>query len=387
MCWGIVGSKGGSTSVDDVIGEDFVTISVGREHACALRANGTGACWDGWWSEEDDLTPLDRTFKSISAGNWHTCALSVSGEAICWGDNDYGQSDPKVGPFVSISAGFRHTCAVKESGQPVCWGDDRAGQASPPSGLRLALPSGASSRQVSPSEDSLSVASVLARFSTNDPTEGETRSDAVGEIISMYTEGYSDREQVLDLLHTMSPELSINKRRKAADELGRIAEGGRWDENDTEEGAFYLATLIAGDEPNAGERVEAAYEMVVLYGVGELEAEHGLDLMNTIAPGLSINERRQAAAALARLSADDDWSAADKMEAASEVFRLVTGVPLNADERMSAAVDLAGVGVRVFDKGDEFDDRDLDAAAEIIKQSLSGDLTAESLESILSSGN
>ena len=44
--------------------------------------------------------------------------------------------------------------------------------------------------------------------------------------------------------------------------------------------------------------------------------------MNTVPPGLSINKRRQAAAALAKLSSDIGWDAADRMRAASEVFRL-----------------------------------------------------------------
>ena len=67
--------------------------------------------------------------------------------------------------------------------------------------------------------------------------------------------------------------------------------------------------------------------MVVLYETGDLDADRGQDLMNTNAPGLSINENMQAVAALARLSEDDDWDDADCLEAVSEVFRLVTGVP------------------------------------------------------------
>ena len=59
--------------------------------------------------------------------------------------------------------------------------------------------------------------------------------------------------------------------------------------------------------------------------------------MDVIAPHLKINERRQAAASLAKLAEDDDWDDADKMAAASEVFRLVTGVPLAAEQRVDAA--------------------------------------------------
>ena len=192
---------------------------------------------------------------------------------------------------------------------------------------------------------------------------------------------------MLNLLHTVAPELSISERRNAADELSRISADDQWDENETAEGVFYLAAFITGDEPNPGERIEAAHEMVALYETGDLDADNALGLMDTIAPSLGVNERRQAAAALARLSADDDWDDADRMEAASEVFRLVTGVPLNAEERMGAAVDLTGVGVKVFDTDGSFNDRDIDNATEIIKQSLTGELTSESLERILGFGN
>ena len=149
---------------------------------------------------------------------------------------------------------------------------------------------------------------------------------------------------------------------------------------------FYLASLITGDQPNPGERIEAAHEMVALYEAGDLDAETSLDLMDTIAPGLSINERRQAAAALAKLSSVDDWGAADRMAAASEVFRLVTGVPLDAEGRLGAAVDLTGVGMKIFGTDDKFDDGEIDRATEIIKQSLSGELTTDSLQSILGGG-
>ena len=237
------------------------------------------------------------------------------------------------------------------------------------------------------SGDSFDAASVLARFSTPDPVEGEARADAAGEIIARYKSGASDIERVLDLLHIMAPELSIGERRRAWQELERLSEDDEWDEIEAASAVFYLGSIITGDEPNPEERIEAAQEMVELYEAGELDPGTALDLMNTIEPELSINERRQAAAALAKLSADDDWDDADKMEAASEVFRLVTGVPLNAEERIDAAVDLAGIGMRVFGAEGEFDDQDTDVAAEIIKQALTGELTDEALRNILESGN
>ena len=238
-----------------------------------------------------------------------------------------------------------------------------------------------------PTGSSFDAASVLARFSTSDPLEGEARSDAAGRIIALYRSGGADINHVLDLLHTMAPELSIEERRRAWDQLELLSKDDEWDEFEAASAVFYLGSIITGDEPNPEERVEAAFQMVALYEAGELDPETALHLMETIAPNLSINERRQAATALARLSTDDDWDDADRMEAASEVFRLVTGVPLNAEQRLGAAVDLAGIGVRVFSAEDQFDDRDVDVVAEIIKLSVAGELTNETLKNILESGN
>lgn len=229
-----------------------------------------------------------------------------------------------------------------------------------------------------PSNHSFNAASLLARFSTTDAAEGEARSGAVGEIVALYRSGRAESGRILTLLDTAAPELSIAQRRQSSDKLAGISADGQWDFDDTDQGVFYLATLITGDEPNPGERIEAAHELAILYEAGELDASNALDLMDTIAPSLFIDQRRQAAAMLAELSADSGWDSADRMAAASEVFRLVTGVPLEAEARLGAAVDLAGVGARIFDTEGRFDDGDISAATALIKQALTGELTAES---------
>ena len=108
--------------------------------------------------------------------------------------------------------------------------------------------------------------------------------------------------------------------------------------------------------------------------------------MDTFAPSLSIKERRQAASTPTNPSADGDWDDNDRMRAASEVFRLVTSVPLDAEGYVGAAVDLTGVGMKKFHTDDSFENQDIDTATEIIKQSLTGELTTGSLQGILGSG-
>ena len=248
------------------------------------------------------------------------------------------------------------------------------------------LVEGPSSRAL-PAYDSFDAASVLARFSTSDPIQGEARADAASQIIARHKSGDVDTAHILDLLHTIAPELSIAERRQATDELARLSEDGDWSDADTLDAVQHLAAVVTGNEINAQKRIVAANRMVELYQSGDLDADTALNLMDTIAPGLAINQRRQAAESLARLAADDDWDDADRMAAASEVFRLVTGVPLDAERRMAASVDLAGVGVKIFDTNDQFDDRDIDNATTIIKQAISGNLTTESLQNILGFGN
>ena len=58
---------------------------------------------------------------------------------------------------------------------------------------------------------------------------------------------------------------------------------------------------------------------------------------------------------------------------------------VSAEARMGATVDLPGVEVKIFDTDDSFSDREITVATQIIKQSLTGDLTSDGLQSILDS--
>ena len=141
---------------------NWASVSVGGDHTCALKNDGTAYCWgsnrDGQLGTAQSdtvcgrdtnrypctLVPrrvdTDLTFLSISAGLRHTCAISTAHLAYCWGANDDGQvadfaaggpgivQIPATFPFSQISAGATHSCAVRADGALFCWGANDRGQ-------------------------------------------------------------------------------------------------------------------------------------------------------------------------------------------------------------------------------------------------------------------
>ena len=169
-CWGkngTVGRVGNNSSADSTvpaaiaIGTTFSDISVGREHACAIRASdGAAMCWGdnnagqlGTNNTVVSKVPIAAVgpsggsplaFSSLSAGGYHTCGLTTSGVAYCWGGGWAGTignganaqawspvavSLPGgVTRFTSLSAGSEHVCALTATGTVYCWGYNANGQ-------------------------------------------------------------------------------------------------------------------------------------------------------------------------------------------------------------------------------------------------------------------
>jgi alpha-tubulin suppressor-like RCC1 family protein len=79
------------------VAQTLSSVTVGKEHACALDPNGAAFCWGGGKKGElgdgrnvSSSVPVavagGRQFRGIAAGLHHTCAIS-SYEIWCWGDN------------------------------------------------------------------------------------------------------------------------------------------------------------------------------------------------------------------------------------------------------------------------------------------------------------
>lgn len=160
--------------------KDAAMVSTGAHQSCAVRTNGTVACWGaiGSGTESSGVeAPPTAKFSSVpvavaklkdavsvSVGSAHACALDKAGAVWCWGNNAAGQlgngkkgaglsgevrarahiTDPIPPPellpregaakvklpakAVQVAAGTDHSCAVLESGAVFCWGGNAHGQ-------------------------------------------------------------------------------------------------------------------------------------------------------------------------------------------------------------------------------------------------------------------
>jgi len=174
-CWGAnpSGQLGNNSMTSSQIPvdtglHDMTALSLGQEHACALKNTGQVRCWGkgadgrlGNSSVENSLDPvapssgtgLDLGASAIASGARHTCALGTSGNVYCWGYNSNGQLGqgdyisqaaprqvPNLSGIVSIVAGDNFNCALKSDGKAYCWGEGTLGQLGNGSSLTSPLP-------------------------------------------------------------------------------------------------------------------------------------------------------------------------------------------------------------------------------------------------------
>jgi alpha-tubulin suppressor-like RCC1 family protein len=135
-------------------------LALGASHGCTQLENGNGACWgvntygqlgDGTMMNRMQATPMPVTMVrqiaasgySTSVAGGSTCALRMNGTIACWGSNDFGQlgngaasATPSVNPVevagitgaVEIASGRYHVCARHGAGLVSCWGHNDGGQ-------------------------------------------------------------------------------------------------------------------------------------------------------------------------------------------------------------------------------------------------------------------
>ncbi len=162
-CWGDnfggqlgveISTRRSTIPVEAVSGFTFSSISAGGLHMCGIATPGGGAyCWgentdrqlgiDSVPFSPSLVTPSgDLEFVSITSGGFHTCALTEDGSAYCWGRNQSGQlgigstgadvhtpsavlGDLK---FAQLIGGAFFTCGVTDDGVLYCWGSNVDGE-------------------------------------------------------------------------------------------------------------------------------------------------------------------------------------------------------------------------------------------------------------------
>jgi alpha-tubulin suppressor-like RCC1 family protein len=139
-----------------------VDVDAGATATCAVRADGTVACF-GYLGPDvldfgspliptecpqrggcfDEPTTIEgmRGAVAVDVGKEHACALTDDHEVFCWGGNRAGQLGDGtfedryvarrvdgIGSVEHLAVGRLHTCASNAMGHVLCWGDDEVGQ-------------------------------------------------------------------------------------------------------------------------------------------------------------------------------------------------------------------------------------------------------------------
>ncbi len=134
-CWG--NDRLGLLGVPANLGP-ATQVSGGWDHTCALLSDGGVTCWGYNGNGQATVPATLRRAVNVDAGGGHSCALQDDGIAVCWGGYSHsgeGVVPPTLGMVEQVSAGWHHTCVLKLDGTVSCWGVNSDGQVNVPPGL------------------------------------------------------------------------------------------------------------------------------------------------------------------------------------------------------------------------------------------------------------
>lgn len=136
-CWGYVRTKQLPTAIAGVAGATYLYSESQRDTSCAVTPTAT-LCW----GESGEAKPVDE-LKGVTkiSGRNHECALAADGSVWCWGSsNEFGElgvaaasaKPTKVAGLstkaVDLAVGHVYTCAALADGTAACWGYNQRGQ-------------------------------------------------------------------------------------------------------------------------------------------------------------------------------------------------------------------------------------------------------------------
>ncbi len=172
----------------------FRHISVGYQHVCGLRLNGTAHCFG---KDLHGATKAPKgAFKAISTGAFHTCGLRPNGEVECWGADQYEITSPPGGRFTQLSAtgivfskDGEHlydephgiTCGIRNNGTVNCWGGQWTFYSTPLEGTFKSIATSSENQVCGISTDNtVQCAYVYSEVRESIGLTGEFKSIAVG---------------------------------------------------------------------------------------------------------------------------------------------------------------------------------------------------------------
>jgi hypothetical protein len=107
------------------------SLSCGGAFDCGLTAAGEVACVAAddvmaHGSEYVAAADVGRIptgpFTAVVAGYQHVCALRVDGTVACWGHDVAGETWPPKGQFTRLALGEKRSCGLRVDGAVACWG-------------------------------------------------------------------------------------------------------------------------------------------------------------------------------------------------------------------------------------------------------------------------
>jgi len=135
VCWG--GSSGGSNLPTM---ETFTKISTYESGNCGVTTMGRVKCWGnpGFFNNiapggVDQFNPIGGTdFIDISIGDLHACAVRANNSLVCWGRHELGQTTVPEGQYVSVNVSQNYSCGIQLDDSVKCWGVGTVNQTQPP---------------------------------------------------------------------------------------------------------------------------------------------------------------------------------------------------------------------------------------------------------------
>ena len=139
-CWGS-GPLRRSLDVD----AGFIDVSANEELTCGRRTDGSVRCWGGEYQALPSNTPERLSFTSLTTGSSFACGRTEDGTRRCWtldAEREVPAEAARDG-FVEFSDSGHHSCALDPEGAVTCWGGNDRGEATPRGGNYVKVAAGA----------------------------------------------------------------------------------------------------------------------------------------------------------------------------------------------------------------------------------------------------